>query len=123
MIKDSSVRTSLWVTAPMNLAAATVLAFPMIAPGQMLGLPPEAAPIYRGVAAYMIGFFGGIYFWLALQPQIDRGLLYAGALGKAGFVLLAVTLWLAGAAPGTIAAAATADLPFAVLWLAWLREN
>ena len=117
------VRASLWLTAPLNLGVALVLAFPASAPGRLLGLPGVVDPVYAGLSALMVALFGLAYAWLALQPRLDRPVLYLGAIGKAGVFVLAALLWLAHAASGAIALVASGDLALACLWLWWLRST
>lgn len=69
-----------------------------------------------------IALFGFAYLWLALRPTVDHPVLFLGALGKLSAFLLAAGLWLAGAAPLSVALASSGDLAFALLWLGWLRR-
>jgi hypothetical protein len=121
MLSERFVRNSLWASVPLNFSAAAILLMPWLPPGRLLGLSPNVNPIYAGIASYMIAFFGCTYIWLARAKTIDGPLLWAGALGKIGFVLLGVALWLAGVANGAVPALASVDLVFAMIWLAWLR--
>lgn len=119
---DVLLRMSLWVCFPLNLGAAYVLARPGAWLGQQLGLPAAADPLYGALAAYLVGFFGCVCAWLALQPRPTQPLLAVAALGKLGLFAVVLGLWLlAGASPRLVAVGAV-DLGFAALWLWWLSQ-
>lgn len=123
MISERVVRASLWLSVPFNLGAAWVLAFPGTPLVRALGMSASADPVYRGLAALMVGFFGLAYAWLAMQPRIDQPLLWFGAIGKTGVFVLATMLFLSGAAPGATVVVASGDLAFAFVWFSWLRRQ
>lgn len=119
---DVLLRMSLWVCFPLNLGAAYVLARPGAWLGQQLGLPAAADPLHAALAAYLVGLFGCVCAWLALQPRPTQPLLAVAALGKLGLFAVVLGLWLlAGASPRLVAVGAV-DLGFAALWLWWLSH-
>ena len=70
-----------------------------------------------------IGLFGGVYAWLARQPQINRPLVVVGALGKLGFFLLAVAYWMTDALPASAVPKAVSDLVLALIFRWWVRTD
>jgi len=120
---DSWVRLSLWVTAPLNLVAAFAFAFPGSGLGQFVGLPADAQLFFTVFSGAMVGLFGCVYLWLALQPEIVRPVLCIGACGKSLAVVTAVSLYAAGHLTGTAALRLCGDLVFVVLWFAYLMQH
>ena len=114
------LRMSLWVSFPLHLGAAYVLARPGAWLGQKLGLPAAADPLYAALAAYLVGLFGCVYAWLALQPRPTQPLLAVAALGKLGLFAVVLGLWLLADASPRLVAVSAVDLWFAALWLWWL---
>lgn len=121
MISTRLLRLALWTTAAANFAVAALLLVPGSAPGRWLGLPALVPILYSSLLALFVALFGGMYFWLARQPQIDRPLLALGALGKAAAFLLVLALWMQGQASGALASLFVGDLLLAALFAAWLR--
>jgi hypothetical protein len=114
------VKTTLWITFPFNMTAAYALAFPSSFFGQLAGLPQTVDPIYAGFCAFFVASYGFMYAWLASQPSINQQLLFVGAAGKSGVILVAVGLWLVGSASGQLLVLTSVDLVFATLWFRWL---
>ena len=119
---DILLRMSLWICFPINLGAAYMVARPGAWLGQQLGLPAAADPLYAALAAYMVGLFGCVYAWLALQPTPPQPLLAVAALGKLGLFVVLVGLWLLAGASSRLVAVGALDLMFAALWLWWLAN-
>jgi hypothetical protein len=117
------IRATLWISAPMNLAVATLLAIPGSGPARLLGLRGPVDPVYAALSSWMVALFGLAYAWMARQAVFDRPLLCLGAVGKAGAFVGVAVLWLSDAASGTLVLAASADLALAALWLRWLAAN
>ncbi len=117
---ELTLRLSLWMSLPINLGGAYVLANPASWPGRMLGLPADTHPLYTGLTAILVALFGLAYGWLALSEPVHTPLLTVGAAGKAGFFLLVAGLWWLGQASTLLLVASTADLALAALWSAWL---
>ena len=117
------VRYSLWTTAPLNVVAAYMLAFPGSALGRLFDLPASVPGIYAGLVSFLVLMFGGVYAWLASRPEIDRPLLAIGAIGKGGVFVVTLCVWLAGASSGRTVLIGAGDLAFASLWAWWLIDT
>ena len=121
LVIDILLRMSLWISFPLNLGAAYVLARPSGWLGQQLHLPAAVDPLYAALPAFLVALFGCVYAWLALQPRPAQPLLAVVALGKLGVFAITLGLWLlAGAAPG-LAVVGCVDLILGLLWLGWLK--
>jgi hypothetical protein len=75
---------ALWTAAVLNLVGVLVFA------PAALGFAPDLLPIraprfYAAQVGFTIALFGGLYAWLARQPQIDRALVAVGAWGSWAF--------------------------------------
>jgi hypothetical protein len=121
-MNDTVMRRVLRTTAGLNLGAALLFAFPASL-GQLAGLPAPAPALYTTFLALLVALFGVTYAWLARQSHIDRPLVAFCALGKLGFVVVAVGCWLLGDLPGRAALFAGGDLVFAVLFAWWLMTD
>ena len=117
------VRLSLWVTAPFNLAAGAVFAWPASALGQMLTLPVDVPAFYALFSGGMIFLFGLVYAWLALQRPLVRPLLCVGACGKLMAVTITTALYLSGSVSGLFATFLAGDLVFVILWFVYLTQS
>ncbi len=117
------VRVTLGLSCPFNLLAAGLILLPASAPGAWLGLPPDVPLLYAALAAYLIAAFGLLYAWMASRPWPDRSLLAFASLAKAGVFVLALVLWLGGAAPPACLLGASGDLGLAALWSWWLLRS
>ncbi len=122
VLAEILLRMSLWISFPINLGAAYVLARPSSWLGRQLDLPPAIDPLYAALSAYLVALFGCIYAWLALQDRPKQPLLAAGAIGKGGFFAVTLGLWLFADASPVLLAAGVGDLLLAVLWLWWLKK-
>jgi hypothetical protein len=119
MAAGSVLRTALWCSVPLNLLG--VIVFGSVAIGRpVMPLPLAAPPFYAAQIALIIGLFGAVYAWLALQPIVNRPLLLVGAIGKIGFFALFVAYWLVGDLPGLAVAQAAPDLGLGAVFLWWL---
>jgi hypothetical protein len=122
MSRNRVMRGALWAAVLLNVAGLAVFIPPA------LGFAPEMLPIpgppfYAAQVALTIALFGGVYAWLARQPQINRPLVLVGALGKLGFFLLAVAYWMSGDLPPSAVPKATPDLILALIFFWWLRTG
>lgn len=117
------VRRSLWLSIPFNFIAAFAIAFPTSAIGRALELPEQGANFYTLFSGGLVGLFGLMYLWNALQPSIDRPTLAVGAVGKSFAVLLSAILFHCGMFSGLALLVISGDLVFAGLWLYWLLGN
>lgn len=123
MTLDRAVRISLWVTAPLNLVAGFTFAFPGSALGSVVELPHPTHGLYAALSGGMVALFGAVYFWLALQTEIHRPLLFLGAAGKSLAVLVALSLFANGQLPAVTTSLLCGDTAFALLWFSWLLKG
>ena len=123
MDKDKIIRYALWISVAFNLFGALLFAFPASPLGQFAGLPVPVPAIYSMLLAFFVVLFAGAYFWLALQPKIDRPMVAFSAIGKAGSFVLMVILCLLGEIPGRSVLFASGDLIFACIFAWWLLKT
>lgn len=122
MVSDRVLRVALWLTVALNAFGAVI--FGQVAVGGASAFLPVAMPRFAaGQIAWVIALFGLVYGWQAIAPRINCGLIAVGGLGKVGFFLLTVAYWLAGDLPGQMAANATPDLLFGLLFLSKARGD
>ncbi len=117
------VRYSLWLTAPFNFLAAYAFAFPTSALGQLLALPQQPYSFYTVFAGGMVGLFGGMYVWAALQTHLVRPIIAFGATGKTIAVATSALLFAVGKFSGFALFVVSGDLVFAALWFYWLTRT
>ncbi len=118
----SIIRPALKTTAVFNLIGALAFLFPDSI-GRLAGFPAGAPLLYRAALAFLVALFGATYYWLSIQPQLDRPLMAFSAIGKAGFFAIVVLCWLGGAAPFLAVFTASGDLAFAALFFWWLAAD
>jgi hypothetical protein len=78
---------------------------------------------YVTSGGWLVAVFGIGYGALARQHIPDRLLLTLGAIGKAGFFLIVLLLWLGSSLSPRLVALAAVDLVFALFWSVWLYAN
>ena len=88
-----------------------------------LGATGLSHPLYTPSLAWMIAVFGVGYLLVARDPLRNRDIALIGALGKLGFVAIAWTAAARGQAPLSIAALASGDLAWALLFLGFYRQT
>lgn len=123
MTPDKIIRTALWISVPFNFLAAYSVAYPASFTGQLMGLPFEAPAVYSVLLAWMIALFGAVYAWLAMQKSINRGLVGAAAIAKAGVFINVALLWVSGHAAGMTVLFTSGDMAFAVVFVWWLLKT
>jgi hypothetical protein len=116
------MRATLWATVFWNAVGAVAFAFPASL-GQLVGLPLPALHLYSWLSAFVIAVFGGVYAWLALQPEINRPLVTVAAIGKAGFFAIPSICWMLGEIPGRLVLVVSVDLAFAIVFASWLLRD
>ncbi len=122
MSRDRVLRSALWATVVLNIVGAIVFALPALGYPSPL-LPIAVQPYLAALTGYTIALFGGVYAWLARQPQFNRALVVVGGLGKLGFFGLTVAYYFAGALPVGMALNATPDFVLAGIFLWWARAG
>ncbi len=97
-----------------------LVAYPVVA--RLLGLegPPT---VWFHIAALVVVIFGGAYWCIARDPVKFRPYVHLGIVAKLAFVATIYGHWLAGGASGRTALLVTADLVFALLFVAYLRGS
>ena len=120
MSRDRVLRTALWGAVALNALGVVVFALPALGYPSPL-LPIAVPPFFAAQIGFTIALFGGVYAWLALQPQFNRALVVVGGLGKLGFFALTVACSVAGVVPVEMALNAMPDLLFAGIFLWWAR--
>ncbi|HEY0975536.1 MAG TPA: hypothetical protein VGE57_13660 [Solimonas sp.] len=123
MDRDRLIRAALWASVPFNAAAAFGLAFPASPLAAPFGLPSMVPQPYPAMLGAFVALFGGLYAWLAWQPQIPRAMVGFSAIGKLAAFVIVTLLWLQGRVGTPLALAGTGDLLFAVIFLHWLRTT
>ncbi len=122
MTRDRVIRVALWGTVVLN--ALGVYVFGLAACGLPSPLLPiEVPPFFAAQLAFVIGLFGGVYAWLALQAEINRPLLLVGALGKLGFFAVVVVYAVLGEVPVGMVWSALPDLVFGGLFLGFATPS
>jgi hypothetical protein len=116
------LRGALWTAVVLNAIGVVIFAPPALGFAAD-SLPIRAPRFYAAQVCVTIALFGGVFAWLAVQPQINRALVVVGALGKLGFFALAVAYWAAGDLPGSAVPQATPDLLLALVFLWWARSE
>jgi hypothetical protein len=119
MDRDRLMRRALWTSVPFNLGGALAFGFPESF-GRLMGLPGSAPPVYTASLAFLVALFAGTYAWMARQPRIDRPLAWFAALGKSGFFIVILALWMGDQASTTFLIAAAGDMAFAAIFMWWL---
>ncbi len=119
MDRDRLMRRTLWTSVPFNLGGALSFAFPESF-GRLVGLPGSVPPVYTASLAFLVALFAATYAWLASQPRIDRPLVWFATLGKSGFFVVILALWIRGQASTTLLIGAAGDMTFAAIFMWWL---
>jgi hypothetical protein len=113
---DRLVRGALWASVAVN--ATGVAVFAPLAVGRAIPfLPIAPSPFLAGQIGFVIALFGGVYFWMARQPTLNRSLLVVGGLGKLGFFSLAIAYAVAGVVPVHVAVNALPDFVLGAMFL------
>ena len=118
--RDKVMRAALWGSVPYNLGAAVVSAFPNSALAQLQGFPAPVHPIYGALLAVFALLFGGAYAWLAMQPAINRPLVFLSAAGKLAVFSVVVFFWLSSTVSWRLVLASSGDLLFGAIFCWWL---
>ena len=97
-----------------------IVAYPAVA--RMLGLegPPT---VWFHITAAVVVIFGGAYWCIARDPVRFRPYVYLGIIAKLTFAAAIYGHWLAGSASGRTALLVTADVVFALMFIAYLRGS
>jgi hypothetical protein len=116
--REDILRRALWASVPFNLGGALCFLFPASFPGQLLGLPAPVPTLYTAGLALFVLLFAGMYAWVAIQPAIERPLVWLAVIGKTSFFVLVTLLWLVGDVPFRTVFATSGDLVLAAIF-AW----
>lgn len=118
--RDRVMRAALWGSVPYNLGAAAVSAFPNSALAQFAGFPSPVHPVYGALVAVFALLFGGAYAWLAMQPVINRPLVFLSATGKLAVFSVVVVFWLSASVSWRLVVASSGDFFFGAIFCWWL---
>jgi hypothetical protein len=114
------MRRALFATGVMNVLAAVVFSPPAGALRAIGGMPESEQPVYMATITLFVLLFGVAYLWLAVSGRAERFFIAVAAAGKLSFVTVLAWFWAGGTLPLRAFLAGTADLVFAVLFMAWL---
>jgi hypothetical protein len=109
--------------AVFNIAAG--LPF-LLAPDAALASFAQPVPedlLFHRVTGLSIVCFGVGYAFVARELERNRAIVWIGALGKAGVIVLLAQAWLAGAIPFASFSVALGDLPFVAGFLVFLATK
>ena len=123
MIKESHVKITLLISVVFNFSAAYLMAFPAASLSQKAGLPGDVPLLYSNLISFVIVYFGMLYAWLAVQPQIERHLLFLGGLGKVLFFAVVFLTFIFGHVSLAFTSLTVGDLIFGCIWLHWLNST
>jgi hypothetical protein len=117
-----NARTLFGIAAAFNFLVGLLMlvAYPLVA--QVLGLegPPT---VWFHIAAAIVIIFGYAYWRIAQDPVTYRPFVALGAIAKLAFVIAIYGHWLVGTASSAMALLVTADLIFAVLFVAYFKVS
>lgn len=108
------------VAALFNFAVAAAM---LAAPAQVaerLDISGPGGPFAILMTAILIGAFGVGYALVARAPAQNRGIVWIGAIGKLGVVVLAAMQYGAGIVPAGTFALSLGDLVFVLLFALFL---
>lgn len=122
---QAQARVLFGLAALLNLSVAAGFLFlrgPLL---PLLALDPVSGSnaVFVDLASVMIAIFGYAYWRVAQDPVRYRQYIELGIIGKLLAVLTFGLCWLAGQSSWQLAALGASDLPFAVLFLAFLRRH
>jgi hypothetical protein len=113
-------RHTLIATGTVNIAGASTFLPSNRLARDVLGFPPDVAPMYLWIVASWTLGFGLAYLWLAFR-QTDEPLFIAiGAFGKVSFVAILIVQALAGHIPPRATFGGLWDLVVGTMFLVWL---
>jgi hypothetical protein len=121
--REDFLRRALWASVPFNLGGALFFLFPGSFAGQLLGLPEVVPLLYRAGLVLFVVLFAGTYAWNAMQPTIDRPLVWLAVVGKSSFFFLVTLLWLFGEVPFRSVFATSGDFLLAAAFAWGLQED
>ena len=116
----SWMRNALFATAAMNLFAGIGFLPPAAGLRGLAGFPAGEHPLYLTTVALFVLTYGVGYLWVAVANRPERLFITLAAVGKLGFFAIVLGCWLAGSLPAIAALAGSADLVFALIFVAWL---
>jgi hypothetical protein len=117
------MRRALYATAVMNIVAAVGFTPPAHALRVLAGLPEPDHPLYLVTTGLFVLLFGLGYLWTAVTGRADRLFITLAAAGKLAFFTTVAWLWATGALVARAPLAASADLVFGLLFVAWLLRD
>ena len=122
MLSEMTIRRAIGASVPFNFLAAIAFAFPQSFAGRLLDLS-DAPDVHAFLLGFIILLFGLMYFWIAMQPTINRPLLTFGGMSKVGVFLVGMILFGFGSVSLMLILGLAGDLAFGSLWLGWLATT
>jgi hypothetical protein len=117
-----NARTLFGIAAAFNFLVGLLMlvAYPLVS--RVLGLegPPT---VWFHIAAAIVIIFGYAYWRIAQDPVTYRPFVALGAIAKLAFVIAIYGHWLVGTGRTAKARLGTADLIFAVLFVAYFKVS
>jgi hypothetical protein len=123
--RQSAARWLFGSAAVFNLAVAGALLFlrPAIAPLLKLDPIEGSNAVTLNLTACFVGLFGYAFALVAFDPVKYRPIIRLGAIGKLLAVACVAGPWLMGIIPAVLPAFIMADLVYALLFIAFLRNR
>jgi hypothetical protein len=114
------MRTALYATGVMNVAAAATFLPAALPVRTLIGLPEYGHPLYAASVAMFIFLFGLGYLWTARTGHADRVFIAVAAAGKFSFFATLACFWALGSLPLRAPLLGCADLFFSIVFAVWL---
>lgn len=114
------LRIALFAAAAMNVLAGIGFASGARPVLDAAGIPAPGHAFYGLLVGLFVILFGVGNYFAAVADRPERLFIALSGFGKVSFFALVVALWAAGSVPGRAPVAASADLFFGGLFLAWI---
>lgn len=120
----SALDRALFISAGiLNIVAAVGFVMPDSIFWRMTRMAMPEQTLYLHLFAGMVGLFGILYFWVAMQPADKRPLIAVAAIGKTAAFVTVFVHFLMASANVLFVLLMSADLLFAGLFVQYLRRR
>ncbi|MBU2964653.1 hypothetical protein Q4508_17765 [Amphritea sp. 2_MG-2023] len=124
MNNNNKHRSFFFTAALFNWTVAIIFLFAYQPVFNLIGLSPVPQnPIYLHLFACLVALFGLGYYWVSLDFDKNRNIVYLGIVGKLAVFALPVGYYFAGSISWQLPALTCVDLVFAMLFLNTLRQS